>query len=270
MSRSLALVSPDVAGNLHAPAPAPVDATGLVALLALENAKLNAAWADAVRELADARARVIEAGDLARRRLERDLHDGAQQRLTAIQVKLELARETVQEQDIARQLESIGADVGKAVDELRALARGIYPTVLRDHGVADALRSTAREAPIPVRVIDDGIGRCAEVVETAIYFCALEAVQNAIKHAGAGAVITLRVSRQEQRVRFEFADDGGGIDADQQGDGLGLTSMRDRIAAVNGELEIISRLGRGTTVRGAIPERPGLNVVELIPGRSAT
>ena len=203
--------SPGAAGGMRAASPsALIDAGELVLLLALENAKLSAARADALRELADTRERVIQAGDLARQRLERDLHDGAQQRLTAIQIKLQLAQEATDGQDLARQLQAIGADAAKAVDELRSLARGIYPAVLRHNGLGDALRSVAREAPIPVEVIDGGIGRCAESVENAIYFCALEALQNTIKHAGAGATITLRLTRDRRLLRFEFTDDGVG------------------------------------------------------------
>jgi signal transduction histidine kinase len=240
-----------------------IEAGELMLLLALENAKLSAARADALRQLADTRERVIQAGDLARQRLERDLHDGAQQRLTAIQIKLQLAQEATDGQDLARQLEAIGVDAAKAVDELRSLARGIYPAVLRHNGLGDALRSVAREAPIPVDVIDGGIGRCAEPVESAIYFCALEALQNTIKHAGADPSITLRVSRERRLLRFEFTDDGVGFDTPRRGDGIGMTSMRDRIGAVGGDLEVISSRARGTTVRGAVLDRVGVSVPPL-------
>ena len=258
--------SPGAAVGMRAASPsALIDAGELVLLLALENAKLSAARADALRELADTRERVIQAGDLARQRLERDLHDGAQQRLTAIQIKLQLAQEATDGQDLARQLQAIGADAAKAVDELRSLAQGIYPAVLRHNGLGDALRSVAREAPISVEVIDGGIGRCAEAVENAIYFCALEALQNTIKHAGAGATITLRLTRDRRLLRFEFTDDGVGVsvDAAPTGDGIGMTSMRDRIGAVGGDLEVISSPGRGTTVRGAIPDHVGVSVLPV-------
>ena len=256
--------SADAAGSLRAAsASAFIEAGELVLLLALENAKLSAAREDALRQLADTRERVIQAGDLARQRLERDLHDGAQQRLTAIQIKLQLAQEAADGQELARQLEAIGADAAKAVDELRALARGIYPAVLRHNGLGDALRSVAREAPIPVEVIDGGIGRCAESVENAIYFCALEALQNTIKHAGADASITLRLSRERRFLRFEFTDDGVGVDTARRGDGIGMTSMRDRIGAVGGDLEVISSPGRGTTVRGTVPDHVGASVLPL-------
>jgi signal transduction histidine kinase len=131
----------------------------MVMRLALENAELNLALRQSRRELVDARARITEASDEARRKLERDLHDGAQQRLTAIAIKLGLAQEQALDPDLARQLASISADLEIAVDELGDLARGIYPTVLSDHGLAAAVRALAIRAPIPVGLIDQGIGR---------------------------------------------------------------------------------------------------------------
>jgi signal transduction histidine kinase len=259
-------ISPGAVGGMRGTSQSPlIEAGELVLLLALENAKLSAARADALRQLADARERVIQAGDLARQRLERDLHDGAQQRLTAIMLKLQLAREAAEGQALASQLDSIGAEAAKAVDELRALARGIYPALLRRNGLGDALRSVAREAPIPVDVADEGVGRCAEPVENAIYFCALEALQNAVKHAGPDASVTLRVSRELRLLRFAFTDDGVGLDAAQRGDGIGMTSMRDRIRAVGGELEVISSPDWGTTVQGTVPDRG--TTVGAVPDR---
>lgn len=269
MSQALEL-SPGAPGGMppaSASAAPFIEAGELMLLLALENAELRAARADALRQLADTRERVIQAGDLARQRLERDLHDGAQQRLTAIQIKLQLAQEATDGQDLARQLDAIGADAAKAVDELRSLARGIYPAVLRHNGLGDALRSVAREASIPVEVIDGGIGRCPEQVENAIYFCALEALQNTIKHAGGDAGITLRLSRERRLLRFAFTDDGVGFDTARRGDGIGMTSMRDRIGAVGGDLEVISSRARGTTVRGAVPDRLGVSVLPFAQTR---
>jgi signal transduction histidine kinase len=262
MKQTSTPISPGAAGGLRGTSESPmIDAGELVLLLTLENAKLSAGRAEALRQLADARERVIQAGDLARQRLERDLHDGAQQRLTAIMLKLQLAREAAEGQDLARQLDSICAEAAKAIDELRALARGIYPAVLRRNGISDALRSVAREAPIPVELIDEGIGRCAEPIENAIYFCALEALQNAVKHAGADARVTLRVGRDLRLLRFEFSDDGVGLDKAPRGDGIGMTSMRDRISSVGGELEVISSPTRGTTIRGTIPDRREISVL---------
>jgi signal transduction histidine kinase len=226
-------------------------------LLAHENAELKAALRESRRELVDARARITRASDRARRKLERDLHDGAQQRLTAILIKLRMSQESAVDVDQVRQLESIRVEVELAVDELRALARGMYPVVLSERGVAGAIRLVAISAPIPVGVIDTGIGRCSASVEAAVYFCVREAVQNAIKHAGPDARVTVVLGRGSRGgVRFEVTDDGVGMSMPIRADGIGLISMRDRIGAVSGDLEITSASGRGTTVRGAVPEDP--------------
>lgn len=228
-----------------------------VVLLAHENAELKAALGESRRELIDARTRIIRASDRARRTLERDLHDGAQQRLTAVMIKLAVARESAPDEDQARQLESIRVEVELAVDELRALARGIYPVALSERGLACAIRLVAISAPIPVGVIDEGIGRCSASVEAAVYFCVREAVQNAIKHAGSDARVTVVLGRGAGgRVRFAVTDDGVGMSMPVATDGIGLTSMRDRIGAVSGELKITSTPGQGTCVRGAVPEDP--------------
>ena len=223
--------------------------------LAVENAELKAALGVSRRELVDARARIVRSSDGARRKLERDLHDGAQQRLTAILIKLGVARESARDEDLARRLESISVDVELAIDELRALARGIYPAALRDCGLAGAVRSLATGAPIPVAVIDKGIGRCSALVEAGVYFCVSEAVQNVIKHAGADARVTVVLGRGPRGdLQFEVTDDGVGMNISIRPDGMGLVSMRDRIGAVSGELEIISAPGRGTCVRGTVPD----------------
>jgi signal transduction histidine kinase len=223
--------------------------------LARENLELKAALGESRRELVDARARIIRASDRARGKLERDLHDGAQQRLTAILIKLRVAQEFALDEDLTRRLESISVDAELAVDELRALARGIYPAALRDRGLAAAVRSLAIGAPIPVGVIDEGIGRCSALVEAAVYFCVSEAVQNTIKHAGADVRVTVDLRRGPRRgIRFEVTDDGVGMKMPSRSNGIGLISMRDRIGAVSGELEISSAPGRGTSVRGTVPD----------------
>jgi signal transduction histidine kinase len=219
-------------------------------LMLLENTRL-------VAELRNSQARTAESAQHERLRVERDLHDGAQQRLMAIQVKLRLAEQRVSDAEVSAQIEEIRAEAAEAVDELRALAHGIYPSALRDGGLADGLRSLAMRAPIPVSVNDEGIGRCPGAIEANVYFCALEAVQNASKHAGPGARVTVTLGRDTGGIRFEIADDGVGMDASAAGDCLGLVSMRDRIGAVGGELEISSSPGRGTIVGGTVPDRSG-------------
>jgi signal transduction histidine kinase len=224
-----------------------------VVLLAAENTELERAWNASLRELAASRARLSETSDRERRKLERDLHDGAQQRLMAIQIKLRLAQDQTSDQRLADQLQAIGVDAEQAVEELRALAHGIYPPALNSFGLDKALQAFALKSPIPVAVEDTGIGRCPRTIEAAIYFCALEAVQNVIKHAGDGARVTITLARDQHHVRFAVADDGIGITHPSSRNGEGLTGMRDRIGAVGGELDISSSPGAGTTVRGTVP-----------------
>ena len=216
-------------------------------LMLLENRRL-------VDELRASRSRLVETADRERRRLEQDLHDGAQQRLVMIKMKLQLAQAETHERNLAARLEAIGVEAETAVEELRTVAHGIYPPLLRDRGLADALRDVAVRGPIAIRVADEGIGRCPALIETAIYYCSLEAIQNAVKHAGSDAHVTVTLGRDAEGVHFTVADDGLGMDTRGRSDGAGLTGMRDRIGAVGGELQVVSSPGRGTSVRGTIPD----------------
>jgi signal transduction histidine kinase len=228
-------------------------------LMLLENTRL-------VAELRDSQARTAEIAQRERLRVERDLHDGAQQRLMAIQVKLRLAEQHVSDEELHRRIEEVRAEAAEAIDELRALAHGIYPSPLRDGGLADGLRSLAMRASIPVSVHDEGIGRCPGAIEANVYFCALEAVQNASKHAGPGARVRITLRRHPAGIDFAIADDGVGMDASAAADCLGLVSMRDRVGAVGGELEISSAPGRGTIVRGTVPDRSEVSSEVLAGG----
>jgi signal transduction histidine kinase len=251
-ARGVTLLSQDsqpVAALIHDPMldtdSALVEGLAASSLMMLENVRL-------VAELHASRARLVETAEQERRRLERDLHDGAQQRLVAIRIRLGLVADSLDDPELAAQLEAIGIQSEEAIEDLRTLAHGIYPPTLREYGVGDALRTFAMTAPsLAMKVDDEGIGRCSPTVEAAIYFCATEAVQNATKHAGARARVTITLGRDEQRVHFVVADDGVGMENPSAGDGL--TSMRDRIAAVGGELEITSAPGHGTTIRGSVP-----------------
>jgi signal transduction histidine kinase len=173
--------------------------------------------------------------------------------MVAIQIKLARAREQAGADAVATRLDEIIVDAQAAIEELRALGHGIYPTELREGGLEHALRSLAGAAPIRVRVIADGVGRHAPAVEEAVFFCAREAIQNATKHAGERARVTLSLKRHGERVEFEAADDGPGFDPREQSSGFGLASMRDRIAAVGGELQTISAPGQGSRIRGIVP-----------------
>jgi signal transduction histidine kinase len=226
---------------------------GEVALLSLEHAELEAAQKESFRELAESRARLVKASDRERRKLERDLHDGAQARLTAIQARLMLVRERAGDERLVDELDAISHDASAAIEELRTLSHGIYPTVLRSQGLVAALRSLAMRATIPTLVTDEGIGRCPAAVEAAIYFCCAEGVQNAMKHAGAGATVAVTLSRGLEGIRFTIADDGVGMRESDARNGDGLVGMRDRIGAVGGRLDISSAPGDGTALRGLIP-----------------
>jgi signal transduction histidine kinase len=226
---------------------------GAVALLALENAELESAWKDSLHELSDSRARIVQAGDRERRKLELDLHDGAQQRLLAIQLHLARLREQTGDAELATELDKIGAEAMTAVDELRNLAHGIYPAELREGGVGAGLRAYVGAAPVPIDVVDTGFGRCDPAIEACVYFCSLEAVQNAVKHGGRGVRVTITLSRRDGAVSFDVDDDGAGFDPEAAGDGLGLVSIRDRLAAVGGDFEIRSSPGAGTSMRGTVP-----------------
>jgi signal transduction histidine kinase len=220
----------------------------------LENRALTAKARASRRELRESRARVLASADEERRRIERDLHDGAQQRLVALRIKLELTEEIVR-QDPARGIErlhALGAEVTEALDEIRSLARGVYPARLAERGLADALRGEALQAPIATTVQPDGVGRYSEEIERAVYFCVLEALQNAAKHAAGATRITISL-REDEQLRFEVRDDGGGFDPGAGSAGAGMANISDRIAAVGGALEIRSVPQRGTVVSGSVP-----------------
>lgn len=206
-------------------------------------------------ELAASRTRLVDIADAERRRLERDIHDGVQQDLIAIRLKLEDAVEAIRADraDGEKMLTSIGAQVDRTIGSLRSLARGIYPALLQDRGVPEALRSAALRLPIPVSVVERGVGRYHERVEVALYFCCLEALQNVTKHAGAGVSANVVLSQEKDSLHFRVQDDGSGFELGRSPAGSGLTNMRDRIAAVGGMLAIASGAGQGTTVSGSVP-----------------
>ena len=208
---------------------------------------------DRVDTLRDARQRIIAAADEERRRIERDLHDGAQQRLVALRIHLGLAGELMRD-DPARGPElvrELGAEAEEALQEVRSLAHGVYPSLLADQGLTEALRALARNGSLVSRV-NGSVGRFAPEIESAVYFCCLEALQNVTKHAVGATAVTISIVENEG-LRFEVVDDGPGFEPDGVRPGAGLTNMRDRLAAVGGELLIASEPGVGTTVSGTIP-----------------
>jgi signal transduction histidine kinase len=246
------------AGVIHdaqlAEEPELVHAAGAVALLARENAELELAWTDSVRQLRESRARIATAGEVERRALERDLHDGAQQQLTALLVRMTLVGELVPRDSPAQvQLARLANDLEQTLEELRRLAHGIYPAPLADAGLVRALEVIARRSGGAISVTGGGIGRFSPALESAVYFCCLEAVQNASKHVGPGVGITILLRQIGTELRFEVRDDGPGFDVAEAYDGVGLRNMHDRLDALHGRLEITSASGRGTVVAGTVP-----------------
>ncbi len=215
---------------------------------ALERARTEA-------ELRATRRRLVAVAEQERKRIGRDLHDGAQQRLIGMALRVAIARETLAAHPelAAPLLQEFGVDVQAALDELRGLAHGLSPPVLTDHGLAEALRSLARQSPAPVETRISDVGRADPLTEAAVYFCCSEALQNALKHAGPEPEIVLGLQRDEDAIAFEVRDDGPGFDPGAPGPGIGLAGMRDRIEGVGGTLGIVSAPGAGTCVRGTVP-----------------
>jgi signal transduction histidine kinase len=221
--------------------------------LVLRNVRLTAELLDRVEELRASRQRMVAAQDEARRRLERNLHDGAQQQLVALKVRLGLAERMIAKgkpiDDLLRQL---GADTDDAIDTLRDLARGIYPPLLAAEGLPAALVAQARKAVLPVTVDAERIGRYGQDVEAAVYFCCLEALQNIAKYANATAV-RIRLEASATDLSFTVSDNGDGFDPESTPMGAGLTNMTDRVDALGGTVSVRSSPGNGTTVHGRLP-----------------
>jgi signal transduction histidine kinase len=218
--------------------------------LVLRNVKL-------IEELRASRQRLVAAQDEERRKLERNIHDGAQQQLVALTVKLRLAQGLVAKDagKAEAMLADLQAETQTALEDLRDLARGIYPPLLADKGLAAALEAQGRKAAVPTTVETDGIGRYPQAIESAVYFCALEALNNVAKYAEASAV-TVSLSHANGHLTFSVVDDGGGFDPAETGYGTGIQGMADRLDAIGGALEVRSAPGAGTTVTGSIAARP--------------
>jgi signal transduction histidine kinase len=223
-----------------------VRAAASATVLAVENGNLEG-------EARDSRLRILAAGQDERRRIERDIHDGTQQRLVALRIHLSLASEQLDGPDQRALVEQLGSEVDDAIDDLRRVASGVYPTLLTDHGVVVALRSVSRHTAIPVSIEARGLRRYPEPVELALYYSCLEGLQNAAKHAGPAATATVQLSEDDGTVRFNIEDDGVGFDLQSVERGAGLANIADRIAAVGGAVHIDSAIGAGTRVGGQIP-----------------
>jgi signal transduction histidine kinase len=249
----------EVAAIVHDPwlgeDPALLAAASSYALVVLENERLVTDLRSSLEELAQSRARVVAAADGERRRIERDLHDGAQQRLVGLRIQLELAAARLRpdspcEADVLMEL---GGGVDATIDEVRSLATGVYPAVLAEQGLEEALRSAARRAPIATGVIANDVRRWAPDIETTVYFACVEALQNAVKHAGGASGVTILLDGTDGRLRFEVRDDGIGFALNGNGPGHGIVNMHDRVGALGGELAVLSAPGQGTRVVGTVP-----------------
>ncbi|MEO9181494.1 MAG: histidine kinase, partial [Acidimicrobiales bacterium] len=229
--------------------------------LALHNAQLDTALQTTLDELRQqatelraSRARVVASGDAERRRVERNLHDGAQQHLVALAVNLRLTKDVLGEDPAAAaaMLDELALAVQDTIQELRELAHGIYPPLLVDSGLGEALRAVTNRSPLDIELSTGGIGRYGGDVEAAVYFCCLEALQNAGKHAQS-AHLVVRVWEESGSLLFEVRDDGPGFDVRTAQRGHGYVNMMDRLGAIGGAVRWESEIGHGTAIRGSLP-----------------
>jgi len=220
--------------------------------LVLRNVRLTAELRSTIDELRASRRRLVEAQDEERRKIERNLHDGAQQQLVALTVQLGLLEREADDSERVRQAATrLREALGDALDDLRDLARGIYPPLLADKGLAAALEAQSRKAAVATTIETDHIGRYPREIEAAVYFCALEAMQNVAKYAEASSAV-VRLAERNASLVFEIQDDGRGFDTTTTTYGTGLQGMADRLDAIGGMLDIRSAPGQGTMVRGKI------------------
>ncbi len=234
------------------------EAVAAYTLIALQNQRLSDELRTSLREVSASRARILAAADNERRRIERDLHDGAQQRLVALRMRLELAGEAIDEepQQARARLSALAQELTGALEEIRNLARGVYPPLLASEGLPAALRSAALRTPISTTVAATNVGRYSEALESAVYFCCLEAIQNASKYATGATQITIALSADDRTLHIAIRDDGAGFEPGHVTAGAGLANMSDRLAALGGGLAVTSAVGEGTCVDGQVPLAP--------------
>jgi signal transduction histidine kinase len=236
-----------------------LQAAGAVALLAAENAALDAGWTEALHELERSRARLVRAADDERRKFERNLHDSVQQQLISITLRLEMEAEEGDLSESSRErLLEITQSVEAALAEVREVAHGLYPPLLIASGLPAAIRRRLHEhATSPPEIDAVGVGRYPPEIESAVYYCCLEAIQNATKHGGRGVHVSVALADEDGHLTFRVVDDGPGF-AVGEVRGLGLQNMQDRLGALGGRLTITTAPGRGTTISGDVPLRPAI------------
>lgn len=232
-----------------------VEAAGKAAVLTVDRVRLDAELAHSTEELQRSRRRLLHAALSERERIQRDLHDSAQQRILCARVKARRARELAHEhpERAAELIADVDEDLQGTLAELRCLVNGVFPPVLSDHGLRGALRAACERASVPALLDGADVSRHGSDVESAVYFTCVEAIQNAEKHAGPGARITVRAWEQPGRLCFSVSDSGAGFVAEAGRQRGGLLNMRDRVEALGGSLAIDSRAGAGTVVSGSVP-----------------
>jgi signal transduction histidine kinase len=231
-----------------------LDGVSGIVLAGWRHERLAADLGRAMSDLDDSRRRIAEAADQERARIERDLHDGAQQRLVALRIRLGLTEERLKTDPSAgiHEVHELGFEAERTLEELRSLAHGVYPSLLTDRGLADALRSVAAQVPMPVDVVAVAVTRHPIEIESAVYFSCVEALQNALKHAGGATGVWIELRQTRKRLTFGVLDDGPGFAPDDH-DGRGLRNMHDRIEAIGRDLTVDSKAGHGTRVIGSVP-----------------
>jgi signal transduction histidine kinase len=231
-----------------------VDAMASYAVVVLENLWLVEQLQSSLRDLSASRGRMAAVADASRHAIERDLHDGAQQRLVALRLKLAVQSERLRPAapEEAAALEQLGGEVEESIEHIRELALGIYPSLLAERGLPDALRSAARRSTVRTSVRADGVGRYRRDVESTVYFACLEAMQNAAKHADGATAVSVSLSAHGG-LTFEVRDDGRGFDQAAVPPGTGLLNVRDRVAALGGSVRVESAPQGGTLVAGVLP-----------------
>jgi signal transduction histidine kinase len=233
-----------------------LEAAGAVALLAAENAELDAGWTEALQELERSRARLVRAADDERRRVEGNLHDSVQQLLISIKLRLEMeADEDTLSGSRRERLLTLAQSLDAALEKVREIAHGLYPPLLIASGLPAALGQLREHAALPTQIDAVGVGRYAPEIESAVYYCCLEAIQNATKHGGRGVRVSVALAEENGCLTFRVVDDGPGFSLGEAR-GFGLQNMEDRLGALGGRLTIATAPRRGTTISGQVPLRP--------------
>jgi len=229
-----------------------VRSAGVAAGMAIANERLRAEVRAQLEEVRASRLRIVEAGDAARKRVERDLHDGAQQRLVGLSLGLRMLEDRLDDSDVVDAIEALQGELRAALQELRELARGLHPQILTEEGLGPAIESLAERSTIPVRVEVDEGERPSSPVEATAYFVVAEALQNVAKYARASSA-TVAVSRANGSLLVDVTDDGVG--GATLGGGSGLLGLEDRLAALGGSIAVESPVGHGTRLHAEIPFR---------------